>query len=101
MRRTRKKKQAWSWTMRFCALFMALNLFMLPQLTTGKAIITVCEETGTSLPSLLEEEVKHACDIRKDVRPVVHAVGEVILLHQFEQRMLEHPLMEVPHQPPK
>jgi len=87
--------------MRFCALFMALNLFMLPQLTTGKAIITVCEETGTTLPSLLEEEVKHACDIRKEVRPMVHTDGEVVLLHQFEQRMLEHPLLEVPHQPPK
>jgi len=88
--------------MRICAIWMAMNLFMLPQLIMGRTISALCEETVTSLPGMSEEEViKHACHFRKDVRPVVKAAGEEVLLHQFEQRMLEHPLLEVPHQPPK
>jgi hypothetical protein len=92
----------WSPLMRALALFMAFNLFMLPQVLTAQSIVNLYEECDSQPPPIIEEEVlKHACSIHRSAVPGKRGDGLVVLMHQYEERMLDHPVKEVPHQPPR
>ncbi len=92
----------WSVPMRVLSLVMSFYLFMLPQLLTAQNVVAIFQDCGAQQPTILEEEVlKHAVDFRDHV-PVPgpeHAL--VAQFHQYEEEMLDHPLLEVPHQPPR
>lgn len=89
--------------MRILSLVMAFHLFMLPQILTAQSFLDPLEEDAVQqIPTLLEEEVlKHACAIHANVFAPENADRSTTLLHQYEERMREHPLLEVPHQPPR
>lgn len=92
----------WSLGMRALSLIMAFNLFMLPQVVTSQSILNMYEECDSQPPPIIEEEVlKHACAIHRGTPPHAAAEGLVVLFHQYQDRMLDHPLLEVPHQPPR
>jgi hypothetical protein len=81
---------------------MAFDLFMLPQVLTAQSLFDWCEECGPQPPPIIEEEVlKHACSIHHAVEADIPSDGLVVLMHQLEERMMDHPLVEVPHQPPR
>ncbi len=80
---------------------MAFNLFMLPQVLTAQSLFGVCEECGTPPPIIEEEVLKHACTLHRVADADDLSDGPVVLMHQLEERMLDHPLLEVPHQPPR
>lgn len=82
---------------------MGLWLLLLPQLLFSAAVQAHCEEHGTSLPPITEEEEVHECVVgseRKppaapthidlDERPLPH--WQALLLHTLHG--------EVPHPPP-
>lgn len=88
--------------MRIVSLVMAFQLFALPQMLTAQSVVAIYEDSGSQTPPLLEEEVlKHACTIREEV--CLLDVGAVLTaqFHQYEESMRAHPLLEVPHQPPR
>lgn len=92
----------WSAVMRIVSLVMACHLFMLPQVLTAQSLMDTMEQDVQQPPQLLEEEVlKHACSIHHAPFAPVNADASIELMHQYEERMLDHPLLEVPHQPPK
>lgn len=92
----------WSPLMRVLALVMAFNLFMLPQVLTAQSIVNLYAECDQQPPPIIEEEVlKHACSIHRAPVTGECADGLVVLMHQYEERMMDHPLMDVPHQPPR
>lgn len=88
--------------MRVISALMAIQLFMLPQMITAQSVVTILEERGAQPPSILEEEVlKHAVDFREQVPVPRLERAMVAQFHQYEEAMLDHPLLEVPHQPPR
>lgn len=88
--------------MRAAALTMAISLFAAPQIITTKSIISLYAECGSQAPPIIEEEeVRHACDWRCDVHTPAFPDDLTVLMHQYEEGMLDHPVVEVPHQPPK
>lgn len=92
----------WPVYMRVLSLFMAFHLCLLPQLLTTQSVVAIYEESGTQLPTILEEEVlKHAVDFRDVVPMAVPESALIAQFHQYEEEMRDHPLMEVPHQPPR
>ena len=93
----------WSVGMRILSLVMAFHLFMLPQILTAQSFLDPVEEDAVQqIPPLLEEEVlKHACALHPCVFAPVNVDQGTTLLHQYEERMRDHPLLEVPHQPPR
>jgi hypothetical protein len=92
----------WPLAMRVLALVMAFNLFTLPQMLTAQSVLALYEECGSKSAPILEEEVlKHACQPRNEVRSLEFFSDATLQLHQYAEDMLDHPLLEVPHQPPK
>lgn len=88
--------------MRLVSLVMAFQMFLLPQLINTQMAITVVEERGAQPPPLSEEEVlKHAVSFRDQVYSAAPDRDLVAQFHQYEEMMLDHPLREVPHQPPR
>ena len=87
--------------MRGVALIMAFSLFAAPQILTAQSIVALYAECGSQPTPIIEEEVvKHACPWRSDVS-IAFPDDLTVLMHQYEERMLDHPVVEVPHQPPK
>ncbi|MBK6832315.1 MAG: hypothetical protein IPG92_16975 [Flavobacteriales bacterium] len=88
--------------MRATSLMMAFALFVAPQILNSQSIVSLYAECGSQPVPIIEEEVlKHACEVRSEVCPLASEGHVKILLHQYEESMLDHPAMEVPHQPPK
>ena len=88
--------------MRVLSVVMALHLFMLPQMLTAQNVVAIFEDCGSQQPTVLEEEVlKHAVDFREQVHLSCTDRLLAPLFHQYEDAMLDHPLLEVPHQPPR
>jgi hypothetical protein len=88
--------------MRILSLVMAFQLFALPQMLTARSVVAVFEDCGSQPPQILEEEVlKHACMLREDVRLMDVGAALTARFHQYEEAMRDHPLLEVPHQPPR
>jgi len=81
---------------------MALNLLMFPSTVSAQRIIDTQEECGSPPSPVSEEEVvKDICAFRTTSIPDDGSHSVLVLMHQYEERMLDHPLLEVPHQPPK
>jgi hypothetical protein len=87
--------------MRALSLIMAMQLFWLPQMVNAQKAVTLVEERGSQSPPIVEEEVKHACNIHGHAFPAMPDRDLVAQFHQYEEMMLDHPLREVPHQPPR
>ena len=88
--------------MRVSAPIMACALFIAPQILTAQSIVSLYAECGSQPPPIIEEEVlKHACALRSDLRPPAACGDMKVRLQQYEESMLDHPALEVPHQPPK
>lgn len=88
--------------MRIMAVIMTFSLVTLPQLLTTQAMVQMFEERGSQPPPIIEEEVlKHACTLRNEPDTPVQEASVIEFLHQYEEKMLDHPLLDVPHQPPK
>jgi hypothetical protein len=88
--------------MRIVSLVMAFHLFALPQMLTAQSVVAIFEDCGSQPPPMLEEEaLKHACTLREEL--CLMDVGAMLTahFHQYEESMRDHPLMEVPHQPPR
>lgn len=91
----------WCLAMRMLSLLMAFQLFMLPQMVNSQRAVTMMEERGSQPPPIIEEEVlKHAISFR-GMHSAVPAMAQVAQFHQYAEMMLDHPLREVPHQPPR
>lgn len=102
MKRRLPKLTKWSPLLRVLAVAMAFNLFLLPQVLTAQSIVGLFEECGSQPPSLIEEEaLKHDCTLHRTLVPLDPQVGSPVLMHQLEERLRAHPLVEVPHQPPR
>lgn len=81
---------------------MAFQLFALPQMLTAQAVVAVFEDSGSQPPSINEEEgFKQVCPLRETLRAMDMGVALTAQFHQFEEAMLDHPLLEIPHQPPR
>lgn len=92
----------WPLMMRVISLVMAFQLFLLPQLANTQYSITVVEERSSQPPPIMEEEVaKHIVSFRHHTPSEVPERNLVAQFHQYEEMMLDHPLREVPHQPPR
>lgn len=92
----------WSMVMRVLSLVMAFQLLLLPQLANTQYAVTVLEERSSQPAPVLEEEVlKHAVNFRHHAYSEVPDRDLVAQFHQYEEMMLDHPLREVPHQPPR
>lgn len=88
--------------MRVLSVVMAFYLFALPQMLTAQNVVAIFEECGSQPPPIIEEEVlKHAVDFRDHVHMPRPDRALVAQFHQYEDQMLDHPLLEVPHQPPR
>ena len=95
-------RNRWTPFMRSMAVLLALNLALLPLLSTANTTIALFEERGNEVPPVLEEEIlKHACEIRIGRSADTASRSLLLLLHQYQDRMLDDPVLEVPHQPPK
>ncbi len=92
----------WSVPMRVLSLAMSFYLFVLPQMLTAQNVVTIFEDCGSQPPPIIEEEVlKHAVEFRDQVRMWPLEPSRVAHFHQFEEEMLDHPVLEVPEQPPR
>lgn len=92
----------WSLVRRLLAVALALQLFLLPQLSTAQGILNIFEECGNTAAPILEEEViKHACAVRIGIVTENLSSSVQLFLHWYQDSMLDHPALEVPHQPPK
>ncbi|MEO8068524.1 MAG: hypothetical protein ABI599_12585 [Flavobacteriales bacterium] len=92
----------WSLARRSLAVALALQLFLLPQLSTAQGILNIFDECGSTAAPILEEEViKHACEIRIGIVPKNLSTTVQSFLHWYQDSMLDHPALEVPHQPPE
>lgn len=91
----------WCLAMRVISLVMAFQLFVLPQMVNSQRAVAVMEERSPQPPPIIEEEVlKHA--IRFSGMPsAMPALAQVTQFHQHTEMMLDHPLREVPHLPPR
>jgi len=89
--------------MRCFAMFMGVWLFLVPQIMFSASIQALCEEYGTTLPPITEEEEVNHCAVEPggtaatlsaqvdvDEEPLPH--WEELLLHTLHG--------EVPHPPP-
>lgn len=95
-------RQRWTPFMRSMAVLLALNLALLPLLSTANTTIALFEERGNEVPPVLEEEIlKHVCELRISRSSATTSRAVSLQLHQYQDLMLDHPVMEVPHQPPK
>lgn len=88
---------------RFFSLLMCGWLFMVPQVMFSTAVMSFCDEYGTSAPLLVEEEEVH----QKDVPPrLVISPGHTTSdpdespLPHWEELLLHTLHGEVPHPPP-
>ncbi len=92
----------WSLIQRLVAVLLAAHLFIVPQLTNDLGVFAALEECGNTMPPILEEEVlKHACEVRFGTLPEDLSTTVQVFLHWYQDSMLDHPALEVPHQPPK
>lgn len=88
--------------MRVLSLVLACQMFLLPQLINSQKAMAIVEERGAQpLPILEEEVLKHALSFRAPVHSGAPDRDLVAHFHQYEEMMLDHPLREVPHQPPR
>lgn len=92
----------WSLLWRCVAMLLTLQIFLAPQMANAQGILAIFEECGTAVPPVLEEEVlKHACEVRIGMLPENLSTTVQLFLHWYQDSMLDHPALEVPHQPPK
>jgi hypothetical protein len=92
----------WPLLMRALSVLLALQLFALPLMVNAQTTIDLFEECGSQVPPVIEEEVlKHACEVRIGQLPQDLSQRVWLLLSVYQDSMLDHPIMEVPHQPPK
>lgn len=92
----------WSLRWRCVAVLLALQVFLAPQMASAQGILAIFEECGTTTPPVLEEEVlKLACEVRIGMLPKDLSTTVQLFLHWYQDSMLDHPALEVPHQPPK
>ena len=87
---------------RVLALCMAGWLCVIPQVICSSQLMAWCEEYGTSVPPLIEEEEVH----HKDVPPrhamvIRHGLADLVPQLPHWEELLLHTLHgEVPHPPP-
>ena len=95
--------ERWCLLMRVFALVMAFQLFALPQMLTAQAVVAGLEDCGSQPSPINEEEggFKQACPVREGLRMMDVSAVLTAQFHQYEEAMLDHPLLEVPHQPPR
>lgn len=95
-------RTVWSMPMRVLSLVMSAYLFVLPQMLTSQYVVAIFEDCGSQPPPIIEEEVlKHAVPFEEHVRiPDPEPLMTARFL-QFEEEMLDHPVLEVPDQPPR
>jgi hypothetical protein len=92
----------WPVLMRLVSMFMAFQLFMAPLVTTSQDVVSIYKEMGCKPPPIIEEEVvKHVVGQLSCAHPTAPDRILVAQFHQYEEMMLDHPLREVPHQPPR
>ena len=84
------------------ALSMVLSVFMLPLGLTAQGFVAFDKECDPQTSTGFEEEaLERVCSFHFTWSPPKAAVGPELLMHQYEEGMLDHPLKEVPHQPPR
>lgn len=86
--------------MRILAVCLSLLLLGLPLVQSRCTALVLCEELQTASTGWEEEVLKHA-HVNAWVAPGVMAVRSRIEFSSFKERCWEHPMKEVPDQPPK